>query len=199
MPGSKIIFNVLCSKQTKDVIEANGGKPVIWLTGHSFSKAKIKEERAPYGGELSGHMFFTDNFYGHDDEAFATLRLLAFLTRRNKTLAQAVDDLPIYYSSPEVKVHCPDNLKFDLVSGKINDAIKATFPHAEYVTIDGIRFDTENEMAVIRGSQNGPYLTVKYEAKDETNYAKMRKTISDILHTYPEINFSDGVNTDALD
>lgn len=199
MPGSKIIFNVLCSKQTKDVIEANGGQPVIWMTGHSFIKAKIKQERAPFGGELSGHMFFTDNFYGHDDEAFATLRLLSFLTRRNLSLAQAVNQLPQYKSSPEIKVGCPDNVKFDLVSGPITADIKQAFPDAEYVTIDGIRVDTKDEMAVIRASQNGPYLTVKYEARDQAGFTKMRKLMSEILQKYKEINFTDGVNTDALD
>ena len=94
MPGAKIVFNVLCSKQTRDVIEAHGGEPVIWVTGHSFIKAKLKEERAPFAGELSGHMFFADNFYGHDDEAYATLRLLAYLTRVGKSLHQVVVELP---------------------------------------------------------------------------------------------------------
>ncbi len=199
MPGSKIIFNVLCSKQTRDVIEAHGGVPVMWLTGHSFIKAKIKEERAPYGGELSGHMFFSDNFYGHDDEAFATLRLLAYLTRVGKTLNQVVDSLPQYKTSPEIKLGCPDKVKFELISGKITADVKRAFPKADYVNIDGIRWDTKTEMGVIRASQNGPYLTVKYEARTDDGFAKMRKVISEILHKYKEIDFADGVNTDALD
>lgn len=199
MPGAKIVFNVLCSKQVKDVIEAEGGKPVMWLTGHSFIKAKIKEERAPFGGELSGHMFFTDNFYGHDDEAYASLRLLAYLTRMGKTLAQAVDELPVYNSSPEVKFKCADKVKFQLISGPISADIKAAYPGAQYVDIDGIRFDTENEMGVVRASQNGPYLTIKFEARDKDGYEKVKKTISEILRKYKEIDFKDGVNTDALE
>ena len=199
LPGAKIVFNTLCSKQVRDVIEEMGGKPLIWITGHSFIKAKIKEERVPYGGELSGHMFFTDNFYGHDDEAYATLRLLAYLTRIGKTLAQVVDELPQYKSSPEIKVGCPDDYKFDLISQKITGDIKKAFPNAQFVTIDGIRFDTKNEMGVVRASQNGPYITVKYEAKDEENFERLRKELSSILHKYPEIDFSKGVNTDAFD
>ena len=198
MPGAKIIFNVLCSKQTRDVIEAHGGEPIIWMAGHSFIKAKLREERAPFAGELSGHMFFADNFYGHDDEAYATLRLLAYLTRVGKSLDQVVDELPKYHSSPEVKVACPDAVKFKLVSGGITKDIKTIYPAASYVEIDGIRFDSENEMGVIRASQNGPYLTVKYEAKDAEEYIKLKKVLSDILHKYPEIDFKDGVNTDAL-
>jgi len=199
MPGAKIVFNVLCSKQTKDVIESHGGVPVIWVTGHSFIKAKLKEERAPFAGELSGHMFFADNFYGHDDEAYATLRLLAYLTRVGKSLEEVIDGLPKYHSSPEIKVGCPDAIKFKLVSGGITKDIKAAFPTAGYVEIDGVRFDTEHEMAVIRASQNGPYLTVKYEAKDAEEYVKLKKQLSEILHKYPEIDFKDGVNTDALE
>jgi phosphomannomutase/phosphoglucomutase len=199
MPKSKIIFNVLCSKQVKDVVEEMDGQPVIWITGHSFIKAKVKEERAPFGGELSGHMFFTDNFYGHDDEAYATLRLLSYLTRVKKSLTQVVDDLPKYHSSPEIKLGCPDDVKFQLVSGNITKDIKTAFPKADYVSIDGIRFDTKDEMGVIRASQNGPYITVKYEARDEKNFGRIRKILSEILHKYPKIDFSEGVNIDALD
>jgi len=198
MPGAKIVFNVLCSKQTRDVIEQHGGQPVIWITGHSFIKAKLKEERAPFAGELSGHMFFADNFYGHDDEAYATLRLLAYLTRVDKTLDQVMDELPKYHSSPEIKVGCPDNIKFKMVSEGIAKDLKAAYPTASYVEIDGVRFDTDNLMGVIRASQNGPYLTIKYEAKEAEEYIKLKKVLSDILHKYPEIDFKDGVNTDAL-
>ena len=199
MPGAKIVFNVLCSKQVKDVIEEMHGHPIMWITGHSFIKAKIREERALFGGELSGHMFFTDNFYGHDDEAYATLRLLAYLTRVGKTLDQVVDELPQYKSSPEIKVGCADNVKFNLISQKIAKDLKKVFPKAQFVEIDGVRFDTKDEMGVVRASQNGPYLTIKYEARDEVGFKKMRRVLSEILHKYAQINFKDGVNTDALD
>jgi len=199
MSGAKIIFNVLCSKQVKDVIEQMGGQPVMWITGHSFIKAKIKEERAPFGGELSGHMFFTDNFYGHDDEAYASLRLLAYLTRVDKSLDQVVDGLPKYVSSPEIKLGCPDNIKFELISEKIAVDLEKAYPDAQYVEIDGVRFDTKDEMGVIRASQNGPYLTVKYEARGQAGFEELRKTLSEILHKYPQVDFKDGVNTDALD
>jgi len=199
LPGSKIIFNVLCSKQVRDVVESRGGMPVIWITGHSFIKAKVKEERAPFGGELSGHIFFCDNFYGHDDEGYATLRLLAYLTRVGKSLSAVFDELPNYLSSPEIKVGCPDDVKFKLISEKIAKDVKEAYPQASYVEIDGIRFDTKEEMGVIRASQNGPYITVKYEAKTQAEFTKVRKILSQILHKYPEINFKEGVNTDALD
>lgn len=198
LPGSKIVFNTLCSKQVDDVIREAGGIPVIWKTGHSFIKAKIREERAPFGGELSGHIYFVDNFYGHDDGAIATLRLLAYLTKVNKSLNQVVGELPRYVSSPEIKVGCPDNIKFKVVSEKIGNEIKKLYPDAKYVEIDGVRMDTKDEMLIVRASQNGPYLTVKFEGKTQDSYNNLKKQVSSILHNFKEIDFITGVNTSAL-
>jgi phosphomannomutase / phosphoglucomutase len=199
LPHSKIVFNTLCSKQVPETITAAGGIPVIWLTGHSFIKAKVRDERAPFGGELSGHFYFVDNFYGHDDGAIASLRLLAYLTKLNLSLAQVVKSLPQYVSSPEIKVGCPDDIKFKLVSEKIGAEIKKLYPYAKYVEIDGIRMDTDEEMIIVRASQNGPYLTVKFEGKTQVSYDNIKHQICEILHKFPEINFESGVNTKALD
>jgi phosphomannomutase/phosphoglucomutase len=193
------VFNTLCSKVVSDVITQSGGVPVMWKTGHSFIKAKVREERAPFGGELSGHIYFVDNFYGHDDGAIATLRLLAYLTRVGKSLAQVVDELPKYVSSPEIKVGCPDAVKFAIVSEKIGGEIKKLYPNAKYVEIDGVRMDTENEMLIVRASQNGPYLTVKFEGKTVEVYDMLKKQVSEILRKFSEIDFSTGVNTKALE
>lgn len=198
LPGSKIVYNTLCSKQVDEVIKNSGGKSVMWKTGHSFIKAKVREEGAIFGGELSGHFFFVDNFYGHDDGAIASLRLLAYLSRINKSLWQAIASLPQYFSSPEIKLGCPDNIKFKLVSGTIDNEIKKLYPKASYVTIDGVRMDTNSEMLIIRASQNGPYLTVKYEAKTQEMYEKLKSQISQILHKLPEVDFKSGVNVNSL-
>ena len=199
LPGSKIVYNTLCSKQVDDVIRENGGVPVMWLTGHSFIKAKVREARAPFGGELSGHMYFVDNFYGHDDGAIATLRLLAYLTKINKSLKQVVLELPHYVSSPEIKVGCPDNIKFKVVNEQIGGEIKKLYPEAKYVEIDGVRMDTKDEMLIVRASQNGPYLTVKFEGKTQSAYDKLKGQVSAILHEFKEIDFKSGVNTSALE
>ena len=198
LPGSKIIFNTLCSKQVAEVITTAGGVPVIWKTGHSFIKAKVKEERSPFGGELSGHFFFVDNFYGHDDGAMGSMRILSYMDRIGTSLSTIVSELPKYISSPEIKLGCPDAIKFDLVSKKIGTEIKKLYPNASYVEIDGVRMDTENEMFIIRASQNGPYLTVKFEGKTQEAYDLLKKQIADILHGFPEVDFKTGVNTDAL-
>lgn len=199
LPGAKIVYNTLCSKQVDEVVRSHGGKPLMWKTGHSFIKAKVREEGAAFGGELSGHFFFVDNFYGHDDGAIGTLRLLAYLTRVNKSLKQVVSELPKYVSSPEIKVGCPDAVKFTLVSEKIGAAIKKLYRNASYVEIDGVRMDTKEEMLIVRSSQNGPYLTVKFEGKTQEAYDTLKKQVSEILHKYPEVDFASGVNTKALE
>lgn len=199
LPGSSIVYNALCSKIVDDVVGAHGGKPVMWKTGHSFIKAKVKEERAPFGGELSGHFFFMDNFYGHDDGAIGSLRLLAYLTRVNKSLYDVVSELPKYVSSPEIKVGCPDAIKFHVVSERIGGAIKKLYPNANYIEIDGVRMDTADEMLIVRASQNGPYLTVKFEGKTQAAYDTLKKQVNEILHKFPEVDFSSGVNTKALE
>ncbi len=199
LPGSKIVYNTLCSKQVDEVIRTNGGIPIMWKTGHSFIKAKTKETGSVFGGELSGHFFFLDNFYGHDDGAIASLRLLAYLTRVGKSLKQAVSELPQYVSSPEIKVGCPDAIKFQLVSEKIGGEMKKLYSDAAYVEIDGVRMDTKEEMLIVRASQNGPYLTVKFEGKTQEAYNKLKTQVSEILHKFPEVDFAKGVNTKALE
>jgi phosphomannomutase / phosphoglucomutase len=199
LPKSPIVFNALCSKTTLDTIVASGGEPVMWLTGHSFIKAKVKEVRAPFGGELSGHFFFMDNFYGHDDGAFSTLRLLSFLKRTNQTLKQAVDALPTYVSSPEIKLGLPDDIKFTLIKEKISEDIKQLFPNAKYVDIDGFRADTDDEMVIVRASQNGPYITIKFEGRTQEQYDQLKKKVGEILHKYEQIDWKSGVNTDAFE
>jgi phosphomannomutase len=171
----------------------------MWMTGHSFIKAKVREVHAIFGGELSGHFFFVDNFYGHDDGAIGTLRLLSYLTRINKSLEDAVKELPHYFSSPEIKVGCPDNVKFKVVSEKIGGEIKRLYPLAKYIEIDGVRMDTESEMLIVRASQNGPYLTVKFEGKSQDAYNVLKKQINGILHAFSELDLKSGVNTSSLE
>ncbi len=197
-PGSKIIFNVLCSKQVDEVIKQNKGISIMWKTGHSFIKAKVREEGAIFGGELSGHFFFCDNFYGHDDGAIASLRLLAYLSRVNQSLKQVISQLPHYFSSPEIKVGCPDNIKFAVVTDKIGGEIKRLYPQAKYAEIDGVRMDTEEEIMIVRASQNGPYLTIKFEGKTQKKYDQLKNQVAKILHSVSEVDFKSGVNVDSL-
>lgn len=199
LPRSPIVFNTLCSKATLETINAYGGKPIMWLTGHSFIEEKVAVERAPFGGELSGHFFFKDNYYGFDDEAYSSLRLLSYLKRTGQSLSQAISSLPKYFSSPEIKLGLADEIKFKLIDEEIAKDAKEVFPEADFVTIDGIRVDTREEMFVIRASQNGPYITIKFEGKTQKQYDELKIKIREILKKYKQIDWSRGVNTDAFD
>ena len=199
MPGAPIVYNTLCSRQVTEAIEKAGGKPVMWLTGHSFIKAKVKEVGAPFGGELSGHIYFTDNFYGHDDGAMASLRLLAYLERKKETLSQAVAKLAKYISSPEIKLGLADSIKFEFINTKIRAEFTKQWPKAQYIDIDGIRADNPDSMATIRASQKGPYMTVKFEGKTQARYDEIKKFLKIMLKKYQEIDWSKGVNIYALD
>ena len=198
LPGAPIVFNVLCSKLVQDTIVASGGQPVMWLTGHSFIKAKVKESRAPFGGELSGHFFFMDNWYGHDDAAYATLRLLSYLKRKKLSLKSAVTQLPRYWSSPEIKLGLPDQIKFAFIKEVLTPELKSWWPEAESVDIDGIRLDTQDQMLVVRASQNGPYLTIKFEAKTQAQYDDLKTKLKKLFVSHQEIDWSYGVNVDAF-
>lgn len=199
MPGAPIVYNSLCSRQVTEAIEQSGGQGVLWKTGHSFIKAKVKESRSPFGGELSGHIFFMDNFYGHDDAAYASLRLLQYLERKNQSLSQAVGKLSKYVSSPEIKFGLSDEIKFEFIDTKITRDFKKEWPDAKFTDIDGIRMDMKEEMAIIRASQNGPYLTVKFEAKTRGQYNKLKAQLRKMLEKYKEVEWERGVNIEALD
>jgi phosphomannomutase / phosphoglucomutase len=199
MPGAPIVYNTLCSRQVTEAIEKSGGEPVMWMTGHSFIKAKVKEVRSPFGGELSGHIFFMDNFYGHDDGAYASMRLLQYLERKDMKLSEAVKQLTVYVSSPEIKFGLADEIKFEFIDTKIREEFKKRWPDAKYIDIDGIRMDTAEEMAIVRASQNGPYITVKFEGKTQKQYDGMKAILKEILSKYKEIDWKSGVNTHALD
>lgn len=201
-PGAKIVFNTLCSKAVQDVINQKGGQAIMWRTGHSFIKAKAQQEKAVFAGELSGHFYFLDRFYPHDDGCYSTLALLGYLSRTRQTLSQAVASLPQYISSPEIKIGCPDELKVGLM-GKIAAKLRQDFSQAEIIDDeragDGVRLETTDLMLVVRYSQNGPYLTVKFEARTQEKYDELRIYISGLLRNYSEINWDFGVNIESLE
>lgn len=200
-PSEIIMYNTLCSRLVTETIIKNGGKPFMWRTGHSFLKKKNQEVGAAFIGELSGHFFFSRDFYNHDDGCYSTLRLLSYLARRNQSLAELVSALPRYISSPEIKVGAADDLKRELVE-KIAVILKKDWPQAEVIDDeragDGVRLDLSEAMFVIRYSQNGPYLTIKFEAKSQARYDELRKYINHLLHKFPEVDWSFGVNVESL-
>ena len=204
-PKSKIIYNTLCSQVVKKVVEKEGGIPIMWLTGHAFIKSKIAEENAAFGGELSGHFFFNENAYGHDDGSYATLRLMEYLSEKNTSLSRLYESFPKYISSPEIKIGCPDREKVRII-GDVSEKFKKDFPNAKITdksvipNDDGTRADFEDGMIIFRYSQNGPYVTIKFEAKDKGTYEKRKAYVREMLESYPEMVWKDQlcVNLDSL-
>lgn len=201
-PGAKIMFNTLCSKVVEDSIKESGGEPFMWRTGHSFLKKKNQEVKAAFIGELSGHFFFSADFYNHDDGCYTTLRLLDYLSRSGKTLSQLVDSLPKYISSPEIKVGCADDKKVALIS-KMSGVLRKDYPGAEVIDDeragDGVRLNLPDSMFVVRYSQNGPYLTIKFEAQTQEKYDELKKYLNKFLHGYQEVDWTYGVNVESLE
>ena len=201
-PGAKIMFNTLCSKVVPETIQKNGGEPFMWRTGHSFLKKKNQEVKAAFIGELSGHFFFSADFYNHDDGTYSMLRLLQSLSRSGKNLSEVVAELPYYISSPEIKVGCPDDVKVGLME-KLAEKLHADYPTAEVIADeragDGVRLELSDSMFIVRYSQNGPYLTIKFEATTEEKYDELKTYINELLHSYEEIDWSFGVNVESLE
>jgi len=197
-PGAKIMFNTLCSKVVSEIIVKYGGEPFMWRTGHGFLKKKNQEVKAAFIGELSGHFFFSADFYNHDDGCYATLKLLHYLSRTNQTLHEAISILPKYISSPEIKIYCADDKKAALME-KISPILKRDYPEAEIIdderAADGVRLDMPDKMFVVRYSQNGPYLTIKFEAKTQEKYDELKKYINKLLHSFPEVDWENEIKT----
>ncbi|MDP3996053.1 MAG: phosphomannomutase/phosphoglucomutase [bacterium] len=196
-PGAIIMYNTLCSRTVKETILKHGGRPFMWRTGHSFLKKKNQEIGAAFIGELSGHFFFSADFYNHDDGIYSTLRLLSYLEKTGHSLSEEVASLPGYMSSPEIKIYCSDKKKAELIE-KISPVFKADFPQAEIIDDervgDGVRVDFPDAMFVVRYSQNGPYLTVKFEAKTKDRYAFLRDYIKKLLRNYEEVDWNSKTN-----
>lgn len=202
-PDSVITFNTLCSKLVQETIIKNGGKPNMVRTGHSFVKKYNKEVGGAFAGELSGHFFFSADFYNHDDGFYSTARMLDYLGRTGQKLSQAVAALPQYISSPEIKIGSPDDQKVALMD-KIAQVLKQDYPQAEIISDerragDGVRLELSDGMFVVRYSQNGPYITIKFESRTQDGYESLKKYISQLLHSYPEVDWTYGVNVESLE
>jgi len=172
-PGSTIIAEVKCSQTLFDDIEKRGGKPLMWKAGHSLIKAKMKETGAALAGEMSGHMFFADRFYGFDDATYAGARVLEILSKTDKPLSALLADLPKTFSTPELRVDCPDETKFDVVA-KIADHF--SLDH-KVITIDGARIIFNHGWGLVRASNTQALLVLRFEADSQDNLNAIRQIV----------------------
>ncbi|HKO16899.1 MAG TPA: phosphomannomutase/phosphoglucomutase [Gemmatimonadaceae bacterium] len=169
-PGQPIIFDVKCSQALPDEITRAGGRPVMWKTGHSLIKDKMKESHAPLAGEMSGHMFFSEGFYGHDDALYGAARLLRILADAGRTVRQLLADVPALVSTPEIRIEVADEEKFGLVER----AARHFRSLHEVIDVDGVRVLYADGWGLIRASNTQPVLVARYEARTPERLAAIR-------------------------
>lgn len=170
-PGAKIISEVKSSSRLFDDISAHGGKPIIYKTGHSLIKAKMKEVGALLAGEMSGHIFFADRYYGYDDALYAAARLFEILADTKKTPAELISDLPASFTTPEIRVECADEEKFEIVERVTREFIKSGL-HVN--TIDGARVEFTDGWGLVRASNTQPALVYRFEALSPDRLKEIR-------------------------
>ncbi len=180
LPGSKIIFDVKCSQNLIDDIRRNGGEPVMWRTGHSFIKTKMKETGAPIAGEMSGHIFFSDRFFGFDDATYAGARLMEIASTGNKSFLEMLSDLPRVYNTPEIKYPCPEEKKFTAVDW-ITEHFRKTH---EVIDIDGARVNFGDGWALARASNTTPFIILRFEAQSQARLEEIRESVTEVVKSY---------------
>jgi phosphomannomutase/phosphoglucomutase len=178
-PGATILGEVKCSQTLYDDIAKHGGNPVVWKTGHSLIKTKMKESGALLAGEMSGHLFFADRYFGYDDAIYASLRLLEILAKDARPLAEMLADVPKTFTTPELRVDCPDAVKFDVVR-----AVTQRYKDKGYAVldIDGARISFPKtgdapKWGLVRASNTGPVLVMRFEAGTEAELLAMRAEV----------------------
>ena len=180
-PGAKIVFDVKVSEALPEDIKAHGGIPIMWKTGHSWIKAKLAEEKAAMAGEMSGHIFFVDDFYGFDDGAFAALKLLEYLSTQNKPLSQIISGTPYYVSTPTIQVKTTDEDKYNVVEELTEEFKKEGY---KVVDINGARVYVDGGWGLVRASSNTPTLVLRFEAKTQEALDKIIKMFKEKLDRF---------------
>jgi phosphomannomutase/phosphoglucomutase len=168
-----ILCEVKCSSTLVDDVRSRGGKIIMWKTGHSLIKAKMREEKAALAGEMSGHMFFEDGYFGYDDAIYAACRLLRIIARTGKTIPELLEGVPKTYSTPEIRVDCPEEKKFQVVE-KLKESFRARYP---VIDVDGVRVLFPDGWGLVRASNTQAILVLRFEAKSE-------RALQDILRVF---------------
>ena len=176
-PGATIIGEVKSSQAMYDEIRRHGGNPIMWKVGHSPIKAKMKETNAAMAGEMSGHLFFADRYFGYDDAIYAGARLLEILSNTDGPLSRQLADVPRMFNTPEIRVECPDDKKFEVVQ-RLTEEFKKTH---EVIDIDGARILFDHGWGLVRASNTQPVLVLRFEADSEEHLRQIQKAVNEKL------------------
>lgn len=173
--GATFIAEVKCSQNLFEDIEKHGGRAIMWKTGHSLIKEKIKEEKAVLGAEMSGHVFFADRYFGYDDAIYSSCRLVELLSKTEKKLSQLLEDVPKTFITPEIRIDCPDEIKFKVVE-MVKDELKKDYP---IIDVDGVRVKFDDGWGLVRASNTQPVLVLRFESLTEKRLKEIKKLIED--------------------
>lgn len=179
--GDSVVYDVKCSKSLEDVINEIEAEPIMWKTGHSLIKDKMINSKSKIGGEMSGHLFFSDKYFGFDDGIYVGLRLLEILSKTNHCLSDIISSIPKYCSTPEIRIDCKDDDEKMLVSLKMINYFRNKYDCCE---IDGVRINYSNGWALIRSSNTQPVIVFRFEADNETNLKKIKNEVLDKAKEY---------------
>ncbi len=180
-PSAKIIGDVKCSDRLYDDITKHGGEAIMWKTGHSLIKNKIKSEKSPFGGELSGHIFFSDRNYGYDDAPYAGLRLVEILSRTGKSIDQLLEGVPKSYSTPEIRLETTEENKVILVE-KLQEHFSKPQDGLSVNTIDGVRVSYSDGWALVRSSNTQPVITLRFESNSEEGLNRIQTQMMELVN-----------------
>ncbi len=186
-PGEAIVFDVKCSQRLADAVEQMGGRPVMAATGHSLVRARMARENAPLAGELSGHIFFSDGYLGYDDAIYAAIRLLHLLSSDERTLAERMKDIPSSIATPEIRIDCTDEEKFEIVE-KLRGHFRDKY---DVIEVDGVRINFEKGWGLVRASNTQPVIVCRFEASDEGALAAYRDEVYEQLGAFPSVKLPD--------
>ena len=178
-PGAAIIGEVKCSQRLYDDIAARGGRPIMWKAGHSLIKGKMKEEKAVLAGEMSGHLFFADRYFGYDDAIYAAARVLEILSRTDEKLSDILADVPKTVTTPEIRIDCPDEIKFDVV----RDVTEVFRKSHRIIDTDGVRILFPDGWGLIRASNTQPVLVLRFESSTADMLERIRAVTEAELET----------------
>ena len=187
-PGDEIIFDVKCSQSLEDMIKKYKGKPVMWKTGHSLIKNKMSESNCKLGGEMSGHIFFADDYYGYDDAIYVAARLIQLLSKTDKTLSELKSVIPVYHSTPEIRLEADsDEEKFKIAKLAVEYFTK----HNNCITVDGVRIIYDNGWGLVRASNTQPVIVCRFEGNTLDNMNEIKKIVLDKLQEFGTLQISE--------
>ena len=182
-PGVPVIFDVKCSQALEEMITAYGAKPIMWKTGHSLIKQKMKDENAPFAGEMSGHLFIGDEYFGYDDAVYVAARLARLIARDNEKISAKIARLPRYFSTPEIRLECKD----DPTKFKIAEQAAAYFKsHYDCIDVDGVRIKFGDGWGLVRASNTQPVIVTRFEAKTAERLDEIRDLVLNKLREFGE-------------